>query len=73
LGVFCVLLFAVEKVLVDEVAHEWVLEGGAPGEWRILYLCLSVQMVYVLITIWKSARARLAREGSSPSPRDVTG
>ena len=72
LGVFCIVLLAVDKVMADEVAHEWEMEGGSPGEWYILYLCLSVQMIYILIAIWKSGRAHLSRGEHPPAPRTVS-
>ena len=70
LGFVCIVLLGVDKVMADEVAHEWELEGGSPGEWHILYIGLTVQMVYILIAVWKSARAHLSR-GEPPPPHRI--
>ena len=58
--------------MADEVAHEWGLEGGAGGEWYMLYLFLSVQLIYILIVIWKSARKYLARGYPPVAPRTIS-
>lgn len=55
-GVVCVVLLAADKVMADEVAHEWGLEAGRPGEWFMLYTFLTVQLVYNVIVILKLTR-----------------
>lgn len=35
------------KVMVDEIARETPL-GGAGGEWAILYICLGLQLAYLV-------------------------
>lgn len=69
LGVVCMVLLFADKVMADEVAHEWGLEGGSSGEWYMMYIFLSVQLIYILIVIWKSARKYRARDYPPTPPR----
>jgi hypothetical protein len=50
------------KVMVDEIARETPL-GGAGGEWAILYICLGLQLAYLLAVLFQ-------RPPSSPSASD---
>jgi hypothetical protein len=36
------------KVMVDEIGRETILGIGAEGEWAVLYVCLGLQMAYLL-------------------------
>ena len=38
------------KVMVDEIARETPL-GGAAGEWVVLYVCLSLQLSYIIAAL----------------------
>jgi hypothetical protein len=42
------------KVMVDEIARETPL-GGAAGEWVVLYVCLSLQLSYIVATLVQRA------------------
>jgi uncharacterized membrane protein len=48
-GLFCLLLFAAEKVMIDEIGRETTLGWETTGEWIILYGLLAVQLVYHLV------------------------
>jgi len=54
-GLLCLLCFAAEKVLVDEIGREIALGWETTGEWIILYGLLAVQLVYHLI-VWRFLR-----------------
>jgi hypothetical protein len=40
------------KVMVDEIARETSL-GRAQGEWVVLYVCLSIQLAYILAVFFQ--------------------
>jgi hypothetical protein len=40
------------KVMVDEIARETPL-GGAGGEWAILYICLGLQLAFLLAVLFQ--------------------
>jgi hypothetical protein len=42
------------KVMVDEIARETPLTGAA-GEWVILYICLSLQLAYIIAVLLQKA------------------
>ena len=51
MGLFCLILMLAEKVMIDEVAHEWQPGGGLETEAVILYVLLLIQLVYVVRVI----------------------
>ncbi len=56
LAVFAIMsLFAMmgAKVMVDEIARETPL-GGAGGEWGVLYVCLILQLSFVVIVLFRT-------------------
>lgn len=52
-GVLCLLLIAGEKMMVDEISHEYSLGWEAVGEWIVLYIILGLQLLYSLIILRK--------------------
>jgi hypothetical protein len=50
------------KVMVDEIARETPV-GGAGGEWAVLYVCLGLQLAYLLGVLFQ-------KTPSSPSASD---
>jgi hypothetical protein len=57
LGVLCPFLLFADKVMVDEIAREYRLGWEVLGEWIILYVLLTTQLVYNLIMLWKLLRS----------------
>ena len=51
MGLFCLILMLAEKVMIDEVAHEWQPGRGLETEAVILYVLLIIQLVYVVRVI----------------------
>jgi hypothetical protein len=45
------------KVMVDEIARETPL-GGAAGEWVVLYVCLSLQLSYIIAVLVQRSGSR---------------
>ena len=52
-GIFSLFLFIGEKVMVDEIAHEYVAGWPVIGEWIILYLFFSIQLIYHLLVFFQ--------------------
>jgi hypothetical protein len=71
LGAVCLILFAADKTLVDEIARESRLGWEVLGEWIILYTLLAVQLLYIVLVTRRAvrnpARPRGAEE-STPGP-----
>ncbi len=59
LGTVCLLLFAGQKVMLDEIAREMRHGMETTGEWLILYVAFLVQLTYNVGTLLHS-RSRLA-------------
>ena len=49
LGTICLFLFIAEKVIVDEIAHEYIAGWPVLGEWMILYLIFTIHLIYHLL------------------------
>ncbi|MCP4724960.1 MAG: hypothetical protein GY863_07990 [bacterium] len=61
LGVFCLIAFIGEKVMVDEISREYLLGWETTGEWVILYALLTIQFIYntsILLMIFMIIRER---------------
>jgi hypothetical protein len=58
LGALCLCLFVGEKAMVDEIGREYLLGWEVLGEWIILYILLTIQLVYNLIILVRLFRAR---------------
>lgn len=52
------------KVLVDEIARETPL-GGTGGEWVVLFICLSLQLAYLVAFLFSRPAAREAGRGGT--------
>ena len=52
-GIFSLLLFFAEKVMIDEIAHEYVAGWPVIGEWIILYLFFFIQLIYHQLTFFR--------------------
>ncbi|MFC1790886.1 hypothetical protein ACFL0I_00245 [Gemmatimonadota bacterium] len=55
------------KVMVDEIARETPF-GGAGGEWVILYICLTLQLAYILGVLFHQRGERPASPNQSLAP-----
>ena len=49
LGMLCLILLLGEKTMADEIAREYRLGWDTLGEWIILYIMLSLQLLYNII------------------------
>jgi hypothetical protein len=61
LGALCLVLFIGEKTMVDEIGQEYLLGWEVPGEWIILYVFLTIQLVYNLVLLVQLFRAHRGR------------
>ena len=52
-GIFSLFLFIGEKVMVDEIAHEYVAGWPVIGEWMILYILFIIQLIYNSIILFR--------------------
>ena len=52
-GIISLFLFFTEKVIIDEIAHEYVAGRPVIGEWIILYLFFSIQLIYHQLTFFR--------------------
>ena len=64
LGVLCPFLFLGEKVMVDEIAREYRLGWEVLGEWIILYVLLTTQLIYNLVILLQLLRANRERRSA---------
>ncbi len=53
---FCVLSLFGAKVMVDEIGREYILGWEVLGEWIILYIFLTIHLVYNIMILFKSLR-----------------
>jgi hypothetical protein len=51
LGALCLILLAGEKVMADEIGREYLLGWEVTGEWIILYVFLTIQLLYNVIIL----------------------
>lgn len=51
LGALCLILLVGEKVMVDEIGREYLLGWEVFGEWAILYVFLTIQLLYNIIIL----------------------
>jgi hypothetical protein len=61
LGVLCLFLFLGEKTMVDEIGREYQLGWEVLGEWIILYIFLTIQLIYnlvILVQLFRTHRER---------------
>ena len=52
LGLLCLVFMGAEKVMIDEVGHEWQPGSGVQGEAVILYVLLTIQFIYIALVAW---------------------
>lgn len=52
-GSFSLFLFLGEKVMLDEIGHEYLSDWSITGEWVILYILFIIQLVYNLIILFR--------------------
>jgi len=55
-GIFSLFLFLGEKVMLDEIAHEYLSDWSIAGEWVILYILFVIQLIYNLIILFRLRR-----------------
>jgi hypothetical protein len=51
LGALCLILLVGEKVMADEIGREYLLGWEVVGEWVILYVFLTIQLIYNVIIL----------------------
>ncbi|MCK6563020.1 hypothetical protein L6R21_27830 [bacterium] len=61
LGILSLMLLTVDKILVDEISHEYALGAEALGEGIVLYVCLAMQLCYCLVIVRALYRAYTTR------------
>jgi hypothetical protein len=61
LGALCLVLFVGEKTMVDEIGREYLLGWEVLGEWIILYVFLTIQLIYNLVILARLFRAHRNR------------
>ena len=66
LGALCLILLIGEKTMVDEIGREYPLGWEVTGEWIILYIFLTIQLIYNFVVILKLFRTALV----APRPID---
>lgn len=62
LGALCLFLLIGEKAMIDEIGREYLLGWEVLGEWLILYIFLTTQLIYnlvILLQLFKNFHARL--------------
>ena len=64
LGVLCPILLFGQKVMVDEIAREYQLGWEVLGEWIILYVLLTIQLIYNLVILVKLSRIHRDRRSA---------
>jgi hypothetical protein len=67
LGALCLILLVGEKVMVDEIGREYLLGWEVVGEWVILYVFLTIQLLYNFIILRRVYR--VCRNAPPPSDR----
>ncbi|MFC1562499.1 hypothetical protein ACFL4Z_00435 [candidate division KSB1 bacterium] len=68
LGALCMILLIGEKAMIDEIGREYLLGWEVLGEWIILYVFLTTQLIYNFVVLLKlfrtyNARFRECRDG----------
>jgi hypothetical protein len=63
IGFLVLALFAGEKILVDEISHEYSVESETTGEWIVLYVCLGIQLCYSIAILLKLVRLHHVKRG----------
>ena len=52
-GSFSLFIFLGEKVMLDEIGHEYLSDWSITGEWVILYILFIIQLIYnSIILFW---------------------
>jgi len=52
-GSFSLFLFIGEKVMLDEISHEYFADWSITGEWVIFYIFIVIQLIYNLIILFR--------------------
>jgi len=52
-GSFSLFLFLGEKIMLDEIGHEYLSDWSITGEWVILYLLFIIQLIYNSIILFR--------------------
>jgi hypothetical protein len=63
LGIVCVILLMGDKVLLDEIGRETRLGWETLGEWIILYILLTVQLVFCIAVAVRVLRSKWLEDG----------
>lgn len=61
-GILCIILFMAEKVMIDEIARETRFGMETFGEWIILYLMLTIQLLsgsFIVFKLFRSSSTAL--------------
>jgi len=70
LGIVSLFSIGIEKVLYDEIGHEYYAEGGRPGEVSLLYIPYSFNLVFILLSTFIAFRSGKARREEQIQSRD---
>ena len=65
LGALCLILMLGEKAMVDEIGREYLLGWEVVGEWIILYVFLTIQLLYNVVILRRVYRAYVARRSEA--------
>lgn len=66
LGVLCMILLIVDKVMIDEIGRELRLAWETQGEWIILYGAMFIQLFYGLVVLtYLISECRRSKEAGS--------
>ena len=64
LGALCLILLVGGKVMMDEIGREYLLGWEVLGEWIILNVFLTIQLLYNALILRKMYRLYIARQMS---------
>lgn len=62
LGILCIVLLFGEKTMIDEIGKQYLMNWNSQGEWAILYIFLSIQLTYNLLTLFKLIKSYQSRQ-----------
>ena len=65
-GILCIILFMAEKVMIDEIARETRFGMETFGEWIILYILLTIQLLYGVFIAFKVFRSSIIPQVERP-------
>ncbi len=70
-GLFCIVFLFGDKVMIDELGREYLPGGKLQGEWILLFLFLSLQLLYNLFIV--GIKLRFIPYGNNDKPKLAMG